>query len=117
MSGRFLLGATPIGNDADASPRLRELLASADIVAAEDTRRTRALAARLGIEISGRVLSFHEHNEASRAEELCEAVREGATVLVVSDAGMPAVSDPGFRVVAAAVAEGLEVTCAPGPAW
>lgn len=115
MAGRFVLAATPIGNDADASPRLRELLESADLVAAEDTRRTRALAARLGVEIGGRVLSFHEHNEASRAEELVTAVREGATVLVVSDAGMPAVSDPGFRVVAAAVAEGLEVTCAPGP--
>ena len=115
MAGRFVLGATPIGNDADASARLRDLLATADVVAAEDTRRTRALAARLGVEIGGRVLSFHEHNETGRLEELIELVRGGSTVLVVSDAGMPTVSDPGFRVVAAAVAEGLDVTCAPGP--
>ncbi len=115
MAGRFVLAATPIGNDADASARLRNLLEGADVVAAEDTRRTRALAARLGVSIGGRVLSFHEHNEAGRLIELVELVREGATVLVVSDAGMPTVSDPGFRAVAAAVAEGLDVTCAPGP--
>lgn len=115
MTGRFILAATPIGNDADASPRLRELLTTADVVAAEDTRRTRALATRLGVEITGRVSSFHEHNEAGRTAELLEAVRGGATVLVVSDAGMPTVSDPGFRIVTAAVAAGLHVTCAPGP--
>lgn len=115
MAGRFVLAATPIGNDADASVRLRDLLEGADVVAAEDTRRTRALAARLGVSIGGRVLSFHEHNEAGRLVELIELVRGGATVLVVSDAGMPTVSDPGFRAVAAAVAEGLDVTCAPGP--
>jgi len=94
---------------------LRDLLEGADVVAAEDTRRTRALAARLGVSIGGRVLSFHEHNESGRLVELVELVRGGATVLVVSDAGMPTVSDPGFRAVAAAVAEGLDVTCAPGP--
>ena len=115
MAGRFVLAATPIGNDADASARLRDLLEGADVVAAEDTRRTRALAARLGVSIGGRVLSFHEHNESGRLVELVELVRGGATVLVVSDAGMPTVSDPGFRAVAAAVAEGLDVTCAPGP--
>jgi len=115
VAGRFVLAATPLGNDADASTRLRELLERADVVAAEDTRRTRALAARLGLQVSGRVLSLHEHNESGRLEELVEQVRGGATVLVVSDAGMPTVSDPGFRVVARAVAEGLDVTCAPGP--
>lgn len=115
MTGRFILAATPIGNDADASGRLRDLLATADVVAAEDTRRTRALAARLGVEIGGRLMSFYEHNEAGRLDELLDAVRGGASVLVVSDAGMPTVSDPGFRVVAAAVDAGLDVTCAPGP--
>lgn len=115
MAGRFVLAATPIGNDADASTRLRELLASADVVAAEDTRRTRKLAARLGVEITGRLVSLHEHNESERLPELLEAVRGGAQVALVTDAGMPTVSDPGYRVVAAAVAEGLDVTCAPGP--
>ena len=115
MAGRFVLAATPIGNDADASARLHELLATADVVAAEDTRRTRALAARLDIEITGRVVSLYEHNESGRAAELVDAVRGGATVVLVSDAGMPTISDPGYRVVAAAVAEGLDVTCAPGP--
>lgn len=115
MAGRFVLAATPIGNDADASTRLRELLASADVVAAEDTRRTRKLAARLGVEITGRLVSLHEHNESERLPELLEAVRGGALVALVTDAGMPTVSDPGYRVVAAAVAEGLDVTCAPGP--
>jgi len=110
-----VLAATPIGNDADASPRLRELLATAEVLAAEDTRRLRALAQRLGVEVTGRVVSLHEHNESARLDELCEAVRSGATVCVVSDAGMPTVSDPGYRLVAAAVAEGLPVTCAPGP--
>lgn len=115
MAGRFVLAATPIGNDADASTRLRELLASADVVAAEDTRRTRKLAARLGVEITGRLVSLHEHNESERLPELLEAVRGGALVALVTDAGMPTVSDPGYRVVTAAVAEGLDVTCAPGP--
>jgi 16S rRNA (cytidine1402-2'-O)-methyltransferase len=113
--GRLVLAATPIGNVGDASARLRDLLATADVVAAEDTRRLRALVGRLGVEVSGRVVSYHEHNEASRADELLEVVAGGGTVLVVTDAGMPAVSDPGFRVVTAAVAAGLTVTAAPGP--
>jgi 16S rRNA (cytidine1402-2'-O)-methyltransferase len=113
--GRLVLAATPIGNVEDASAHLRRLLAEADVVAAEDTRRTRALAARLGVEIGGRVVSHHEHNEAERSADLLEVVAGGGTVVVVTDAGMPAVSDPGFRVVTAAVAAGLPVTAAPGP--
>ncbi|GAA4626067.1 16S rRNA (cytidine(1402)-2'-O)-methyltransferase [Cellulomonas oligotrophica] len=113
--GRLVLAATPIGDVEDASARLRRLLVEADVVAAEDTRRTRALAARLGLTIGGRVVSHHEHNEEGRTAELLEVVAGGGTVLVVSDAGMPAVSDPGFRVVQAAVAAGLPVTVAPGP--
>jgi 16S rRNA (cytidine1402-2'-O)-methyltransferase len=113
--GRLVLAATPIGNVEDASAHLRRLLAEADVVAAEDTRRTRALAARMGVEIGGRVVSHHEHNEAERSADLLEVVAGGGTVVVVTDAGMPAVSDPGFRVVTAAVAAGLPVTAAPGP--
>jgi 16S rRNA (cytidine1402-2'-O)-methyltransferase len=114
-AGSLVLAATPIGNAEDASPRLRRLLAEADVVAAEDTRRLRGLAGRLGIEIGGRVTSSHEHNEAARADELLDVVEGGGTVLVVSDAGMPTVSDPGYRVVVRAVERGLPVTTAPGP--
>ena len=113
--GKLVLAATPIGNTEDASPHLRRLLAEAEVVAAEDTRRLRALAARLGVVIGGRVVSYHEHNEAGRAGELLDVVAAGGTVVVVTDAGMPSVSDPGFRVVAAAVDAGLQVTAAPGP--
>ena len=114
-SGRLVLAATPIGNTEDASAHLRRLLSEADVVAAEDTRRLRDLARRLGVEIGGRVLSFHEHNEVERSAEVLAVVAGGGTVVVVTDAGMPAVSDPGFRVVGAAVAAGLPVTAAPGP--
>lgn len=110
-----MLAATPIGDVRDASERLRELLAESDVVAAEDTRRLTALAARLGVTVTGRVVSHHEHNERGRVERLLDVVRGGGTVLVVSDAGMPTVSDPGFELVRAAVAEGLPVTAAPGP--
>ncbi|MFJ3957628.1 16S rRNA (cytidine(1402)-2'-O)-methyltransferase [Arthrobacter sp. NPDC090010] len=113
--GRVVLAATPIGNLGDASPRLCELLESADVVAAEDTRRLHRLVQGLGLTITGRVISYHEHNERERAEELLELVQEGQTILVVSDAGMPAVSDPGFRLVSAAVDAGVLVTAVPGP--
>jgi 16S rRNA (cytidine1402-2'-O)-methyltransferase len=114
-AGRLILAATPIGDVEDASARLRRLLAEADVVAAEDTRRTRDLARRLGVTIGGRVVSHHEHNEAGRVDELLGVVAAGGTVLVVTDAGMPVVSDPGYRLVTAAVAAGLPVTVAPGP--
>ncbi|MDT0167032.1 16S rRNA (cytidine(1402)-2'-O)-methyltransferase, partial [Actinotalea sp. AC32] len=115
MTGRVVLAATPIGDPEDASPRLRRLLAEADVVAAEDTRRLSGLVQRLGVRTAGRVVSHHEHNEAARVDELLDVVRGGGTVLVVSDAGMPTVSDPGFTLVRAAVAAGLPVTAAPGP--
>ncbi|WP_240038240.1 MULTISPECIES: 16S rRNA (cytidine(1402)-2'-O)-methyltransferase [Actinomyces] len=114
-SGTITLAATPIGNVADASPRLRAALEQADVVAAEDTRRLFALARRMGVHVGGRVLALHEHNESARTPELLEAARAGAAVLVVSDAGMPGVSDPGFRLVGAAAAAGVPVTVAPGP--
>ncbi|MFB0835232.1 16S rRNA (cytidine(1402)-2'-O)-methyltransferase [Arthrobacter halodurans] len=113
--GRIVLAATPIGNLGDASPRLVELMETADLVAAEDTRRLLHLANALGVRVGGRMVSYHEHNEVARIDELLEHVRAGKTLLVVSDAGMPAVSDPGFRLVEAAVAAGLTVTAVPGP--
>lgn len=109
-----VLAATPLGNAADASPRLRAALGGADVIAAEDTRRARALAAALGVEPRGRVVSNFDHNEAQRADELIEAARSGL-VLVVTDAGMPLVSDPGHSLVAAAHDAGIPVTCIPGP--
>ncbi|WP_235020041.1 16S rRNA (cytidine(1402)-2'-O)-methyltransferase [Ruania rhizosphaerae] len=113
--GTIVLAATPIGDPDDASVRLRGLLATADLIAAEDTRRLRALAARLEVTIGGRVVSYHEHNEAGRGEQLVQAAQDGQIVLVVTDAGMPAVSDPGYRVVRAAAEAGVPVTAAPGP--
>ena len=114
-AGTITLAATPIGNVSDASPRLRCALEQADLIAAEDTRRLRALAQRLDVETRGRVIAFHEHNERDRAPELLEAARDGRRVLVVSDAGMPSVSDPGYRLVRAAVQVQVPVTVAPGP--
>ncbi len=113
--GRIVLAATPIGDVGDASARLRDLLQTADVVAAEDTRRLHALAHRLDLQIAGRVLSNHEHNEEARIAELLDVVRAGGTVAVVSDAGMPTVSDPGLPLVRAAVDAGLPVTVVPGP--
>ena len=111
----LVLAATPIGNVADASPRLTEALESADVVAAEDTRRLRRLADALGLQLSGRVVSYYDSVEQARIPGLLGALRAERTVLLVTDAGMPLVSDPGFRLVAAAVAEGLPVTVIPGP--
>lgn len=111
----LILGATPIGRPADASARLGAALASADVVAAEDTRRLRRLATDLGIEISGRVVSYFEGNERERAPELVAAVGNGLDVLLVTDAGMPSVADPGYRLVAACVEAGHDVTVIPGP--
>lgn len=113
--GAITLAATPIGNAGDASARLRAGLAHADVVAAEDTRRALALAQRLGVRVGGRLLALHEHNERDRAAELIREARSGRSVLVISDAGMPSVSDPGYRLVVAAADEGVPVTVAPGP--
>ena len=114
-AGRIVLAATPIGNTGDASARLVELLGTADIVAAEDTRRLHRLVQSLGVTVAGRVISYHEHNEAAKTAELLDQVRAGSTLVMVTDAGMPSVSDPGFRLVQGAVAAGLTVTAVPGP--
>ncbi len=113
--GRLLLGATPLGQPSDASARLVAALGSADVVAAEDTRRVRTLAQALGVRIPGRVVSLFDQNEAARTPSLVADIKSGATVLVVTDAGMPLINDPGYRLVTACVAAGMPVTCLPGP--
>ncbi len=113
--GVLVLAATPIGRPDDASPRLSAELASADVVAAEDTRRLRRLTGDLGITLAGRVVSYFEGNEHFRTESLLDALVAGDRVVLVTDAGMPSVSDPGFRLVAAAVERGITVTSVPGP--
>ena len=110
-----MLAGTPIGDPTDASPRLRAELGGADVIAAEDTRRLRRLLARLEVATSARVVSYFEGNEAARTPELIQAMLDGARLLVVTDAGMPSVSDPGYRLVAAAIEAGVAVTAVPGP--
>lgn len=114
-AGAITLVATPIGNTCDASARLLAALVHADVVAAEDTRRLLALAGRLGVKVGGRLVAVHEHNERSRACELVAAAQAGQAVVLVTDAGMPSVSDPGYRVVEAAHQAAVPVTVAPGP--
>jgi 16S rRNA (cytidine1402-2'-O)-methyltransferase len=113
--GRVLLAGTPLGRPEDASERLRHALATAPVIAAEDTRRLRRLCADLDVRPAGRVVSFYDANESGRVPQLLDALRSGQDVLVVTDAGMPSVSDPGYRLVVAAVAEDLPVTSLPGP--
>ncbi|WP_305094198.1 16S rRNA (cytidine(1402)-2'-O)-methyltransferase [Prescottella sp. R16] len=115
MTGRLVLAATPMGDIGDASDRLRTALGSADVVAAEDTRRTKALATALEVTITGRIVSFYDQVEVTRLPALVADVEAGHTVLLVTDAGMPSVSDPGYRLVAACVEKDLPVTCLPGP--
>ncbi|ANN15164.1 16S rRNA (cytidine(1402)-2'-O)-methyltransferase [Amycolatopsis orientalis] len=113
--GRLVLAATPLGDVRDASPRLSEALATADVIAAEDTRRLRSLTTALDVSPVGRVVSFYEDVETARLPKLLESLRSGETVVLVTDAGMPSVSDPGFRLVAACVEAEVPVTCLPGP--
>jgi 16S rRNA (cytidine1402-2'-O)-methyltransferase len=113
--GALVLAATPLGDSRDASARLIEVLGHADVVAAEDTRRLRALAAVLGVTVTGRVVSHYDAVEGARIPGLLATIRAGGIVVVVTDAGMPVLSDPGFRLVTACVREGLRVTCVPGP--
>lgn len=114
-TGTLVLAGTPIGDVADAPPRLAQELAGADVVAAEDTRRMKRLTQALGVQVGGRVVSYFEGNESARTPELVEALAGGARVLLVTDAGMPSVSDPGYRLVAAAVERDIRVTAVPGP--
>jgi 16S rRNA (cytidine1402-2'-O)-methyltransferase len=113
--GVLVLAATPIGNIGDASPRLLSELRAADVIAAEDTRRFARLLDRLGVDIQARVVSYFEGNEARRTPALIAELEAGRRVAVVTDAGMPSVSDPGYRLVAAAIERGFPVTAVPGP--
>ncbi|MFI1991270.1 16S rRNA (cytidine(1402)-2'-O)-methyltransferase [Actinoplanes sp. NPDC020271] len=113
--GRVVLAGAPLGNIGDASARLREVLAAADVIAAEDTRRLGRLVKDLEVTVGGRVVSYFEGNEAWRTQELVNELTGGATVVVITDGGMPSVSDPGFRLVRAALEAGFPVTAAPGP--
>jgi 16S rRNA (cytidine1402-2'-O)-methyltransferase len=115
MAGRLVLGGAPLGQPGDVGPRLREAIATADVLAVEDTRRLHRLAADLGVTVAGRVVTFHETVERSRLPGLVEALVGGATVLLVTDAGMPSVSDPGYTLVRAAIEAGVQVTSVPGP--
>jgi len=115
VTGLLVLAGTPIGTPDDAPPRLSAELASADVIAAEDTRRLRRLASALGVTPVGRIVSYFEGNESARTPELVDALAAGDRVLLVTDAGMPSVSDPGYRLVAACVERGITVTAVPGP--
>lgn len=111
--GKLYVVGTPIGNLDDLTPRAREVLAAADVIAAEDTRRTRGLLSRIGVE--ARLIAYHEHNEEQRVDELIERLAAGGSIALVSDAGTPLISDPGWRLVTAARAAGFDVVPVPGP--
>jgi 16S rRNA (cytidine1402-2'-O)-methyltransferase len=115
VSGRLVLGGAPLGQPGDVGPRLREVMATADVLAVEDTRRLHRLAADLGVSFTGRVVTFHESVEQARLPGLLAALTDGATVLLLTDAGMPSVSDPGYTLVRAAIDAGVPVTSVPGP--
>ena len=114
-AGILTLAGVPIGRPEDAPARLAAELAGADVIAAEDTRRVRRLATALDVRLTARLVSYYDEVEARRAAELVEELRAGRNVLLVTDAGMPAISDPGYRLVAAAAAAGIRVTAVPGP--
>ncbi|OKL46211.1 16S rRNA (cytidine(1402)-2'-O)-methyltransferase [Boudabousia liubingyangii] len=113
--GTIALAGTPIGDTRDASPRLINAIQHADIIAAEDTRRALNLAGRLGIKPGGKLVPLHEHNESGKSPEIIEAAQNGARILVISDAGMPTVSDPGYDLIQAALAAATPIRIIPGP--
>lgn len=115
QGGVLVLGGTPIGNLSDATDRLKHYLATADVIAVEDTRTLRKLASGLGIKTRGRVITNHDHNESAKSAQIVQAVEAGQVVLLMSDAGMPTVSDPGYAAAQAVAEANLPVTAAPGP--
>ncbi|TFV90695.1 16S rRNA (cytidine(1402)-2'-O)-methyltransferase [Blastococcus sp. CT_GayMR16] len=115
MTGRLVLGGAPLGQPGDVGPRLREVMASADVLAVEDTRRLHRLAKDLEVTFTGRIVTFHESVEQARLPGLMAALADGATVLLLTDAGMPSVSDPGYTLVRAAIEAGVPITSVPGP--
>lgn len=114
-SGTIVLAATPIGNPKDVSLRFLELLETADIIAAEDTRKIRHLANILQTKICGKTVSYHAHNENERIPQLINHAKQGKTILITSDAGMPTISDPGYKLVKTAHTENILITALPGP--
>jgi 16S rRNA (cytidine1402-2'-O)-methyltransferase len=114
-AGQLVFAATPMGNVGDASARLIAAIEQADVIAAEDTRKFMNLCSRLGIRYDAKLVSHFEANEAARVDQLLEAVNSGSAVLVVSDAGMPSVSDPGYRLAVAAIEAGINYHVLPGP--
>ncbi len=113
--GLLILAGVPLGNLDDAPPRLRDAILDADVIAAEDTRRLQRLARSLGVDIPGRVISFFDGNEAARVPQLIHELKQGQRVLLVTDAGMPSISDPGYRLVTAAIDAAVPISCIPGP--
>jgi 16S rRNA (cytidine1402-2'-O)-methyltransferase len=113
--GQLILAATPLGNILDASPRLKETLEQADLIAAEDTRRAKRLFADLNLEIKAPVISLFEENEIEKIPDIIEKLKSGLKVVVISDAGTPAISDPGYRLVTKAIEENIFITVIPGP--
>src|SRR3954454_10747557 len=115
VNGRLVLGGAPLGQPGDVGPRLREVMATADVLAVEDTRRLHRLASDLGVTFTGRIVTFHESVEQARLPGLLAALADGGTVLLLTDAVMPSVSDPGYTLVRAAIDAGIHVTSVPGP--
>jgi 16S rRNA (cytidine1402-2'-O)-methyltransferase len=113
--GQLILAATPLGNILDASPRLKETLEQADLIAAEDTRRAKRLFADLNLDIKAPVISLFEENEIEKIPDIIEKLKNGLKVVVISDAGTPAISDPGYRLVTKAIEENISITVIPGP--
>ena len=113
--GQLILAATPLGNILDASPRLKETLEQADLIAAEDTRRAKRLFADLNLDIKAPVISLFEENEIEKIPDIIEKLKSGLKVVVISDAGTPAISDPGYRLVTKAIEENISITVIPGP--
>ena len=113
--GQLILAATPLGNILDASPRLKETLEQADLIAAEDTRRAKRLFADLNLDIKAPVISLFEENEIEKIPDIIEKLKNGSKVVVISDAGTPAISDPGYRLVTKVIEENISITVIPGP--
>jgi 16S rRNA (cytidine1402-2'-O)-methyltransferase len=113
--GQLILAATPLGNILDASERLKQTLQEADLIAAEDTRRAKRLFADLNLEVKAPVISLFEENEIEKIPDIIEKLKTGAKVVVISDAGTPAISDPGYRLVTKAIEENISITVIPGP--